>query len=160
MAGILPIAMHNGKRYYLIGRESKKIKFPESGLYSDFGGKKDKGETPIQTAIREGFEETIGILGNKNKIKYLIKNKLHTKIMYKKDILYVVKIRYDKNLPIKYEQKYKTLYKFLKESPKHIQKKFEPFIEKDKIKWVTREQLISNNKSLRKIFIKQIKHLI
>ena len=70
MAGILPTAIHKGKRYYLIGRESK---FPESGLYADFGGHKDKGESILNTAIREGFEETIGIIGDKKKIGSLIK---------------------------------------------------------------------------------------
>ena len=159
MAGILPTAMHNGKRYYLIGRESKKIKFPERGLYADFGGRKDKGESILNTAIREGFEETIGIIGNKKRIGSLIKNKLYKKIKIKNDTLYVISIKYDKDLPKKFDVKYKTLCNFLKKSPKNIQNKFEIYIEKDKIKWVTKEQLLSNKKSLRKLFIKQAKLL-
>jgi hypothetical protein len=156
MAGILPTAIHKGKRYYLIGRESK---FPESGLYADFGGHKDKGESILNTAIREGFEETIGIIGDKKKIGSLIKNKLYKKIKINNDALYIIKIKYDKDLPKKFDNKYKTLCNFLKKSPKNIQNKFEIYIEKDKIKWVTKEQLLSNKKSLRKLFIKQAKLL-
>ena len=159
MAGILPTAIHNGKRYYLIGRESKKIKFPDSGLYSDFGGGIDKGESILNTAIREGFEETIGIIGDKKRIGSLIKNKLYKKVRFKNDTLYVIKIKYDKDLPKKFDVKYKTLYNFLKKSPIKIQKKFKVFLEKDKIKWVTKEQLLSNKKSLRKLFLKQVKLL-
>ena len=159
MAGILPTAIHKGKRYYLIGRESKEIKFPESGLYSDFGGYKDKGESILNAAIREGFEETIGIIGNRKKIGLLIKNKLYKKIKINNDTLYVIKIKYDHELPKRFNEKYKTLYNFLRKSPKNIQNKFKVYVEKDKIKWVTKEQLLSNKKSLRKIFIMQIKFL-
>jgi hypothetical protein len=159
MAGILPTAKYKGKRYYLIGRESKKIKFKESGLYSDFGGNIEKNESRLNAAIREGFEETIGILGNQTKIRNLIKNRLYKKINLKKNVLYVVNIKFDKDLPKKFDNKYKTLYKFLKDSPKDIQRKFKPFLEKDTIVWMTKEDMIKHKKKMRPFFIKYIKLL-
>tara|TARA_Y100001958_G_C21187603_1_gene516345 strand:+ start:452 stop:931 length:480 start_codon:yes stop_codon:yes gene_type:complete len=159
MAGILPTAKFKGKRYYLIGRESKKIKFKDSGLYADFGGRLEKNESRLNAAIREGFEETIGILGNKNKIRYLIKNKLYKKITLKKSVTYVINIKFDKDLPKKFENKYKTLYKFLKDSPKDIQIKFKPFLEKDKVVWMTKEDIIKHKKKMRSFFISYVKML-
>lgn len=153
MAGILPTSVFNGKRYYLIGRESLKIKFKESGLYSDFGGGIEKNETKLNAAIREGFEETIGIIGDKKVIRNLIRNKLYKKVNINNEVIYVVKIKYDKNLPNKFKHKYKTLYSFLKKSPKNIQKKFKSYLEKDKVMWLTKEEMIKNKKNLRKHFI-------
>ncbi len=54
--GILPVAFHKGKIYFLFSREYSKSK-TKRGLWSDFGGSKEKGETLLETAIREGFEE-------------------------------------------------------------------------------------------------------
>ena len=71
--GILPIAFKNGKIYFLFGRETIDI-WKDSGLWSDFGGGKEKNETYKETAIREGWEETDGVLGNLKTIEYLIEN--------------------------------------------------------------------------------------
>ena len=62
-AGILPTAIKNGERYYLMGRESLKIKFSETGMYSEFGGGVDINESYLDCAIREGFEENYWYIG-------------------------------------------------------------------------------------------------
>ena len=41
--GILPIAFKNGKIYFLFGREALDV-LKESGLWSDFGGGKEKND--------------------------------------------------------------------------------------------------------------------
>ena len=69
--GILPFAMHNNRIYFLFSRERKIFnKHRDRGLYSDFGGSQEKNESPQQVAIREGNEESNGILGD---IRDLIK---------------------------------------------------------------------------------------
>ena len=62
--GILPVAFYKGKIYFLFSREYSKSK-NKKGLWSDFGGSREKGETYEETAIREGHEESNYILGSK-----------------------------------------------------------------------------------------------
>ena len=75
-AGILPISFKDGKIYFLFSREAGDKKFRDTGKWSDFGGSKEKNETYEQTAIREGWEESNGILGNKKAISSLLHNNL------------------------------------------------------------------------------------
>ena len=77
-AGILPVTVYKNKIYFLYGRESVEAsKKYDKGKWSDFGGSREKGESARKTAEREGWEETAGILGNKQDIKNLIKNNIH-----------------------------------------------------------------------------------
>ena len=70
-AGILPTTIHNGKLYFLFGKENK---FEDSAPgFSDFGGGTDYSETYLETAVREGAEELTGFLGNPKDIKKLLK---------------------------------------------------------------------------------------
>ena len=73
-AGILPVTVHKNKIYFLYGRESVDTSSKyEKGKWSDFGGGREKGESARKTAEREGWEETAGILGNKQDIKTIHK---------------------------------------------------------------------------------------
>ena len=74
--GILPVAIHKGNLYFLFSREYINSK-DDGGLWSDFGGSKEKNETFFQTALREGYEESDKIIGSKNTIENLMKNSLH-----------------------------------------------------------------------------------
>ena len=67
-AGILPVTVHRGKVYFLFSREYIGSK-DDGGLWSDFGGSKEKNESFFDTAVREGYEESGGFLGNKSDIK-------------------------------------------------------------------------------------------
>ena len=40
--GILPVSIYKGEVYFLFGRESRHIDHKASGLWSDFGGTKEK----------------------------------------------------------------------------------------------------------------------
>ena len=80
MAGILPLAYHNDKMYFLLGRETVDVDHRAKGQWSDFGGSIEKGETLKETAIREGFEETGGLFGNMKDIEYLIDHSLVKKV--------------------------------------------------------------------------------
>jgi hypothetical protein len=66
-ASILPVAMHNGKLYFLFGKENP-MEDSAKG-FSDFGGGIDNNDTPIETAIREGCEELTGFLGTKEMLR-------------------------------------------------------------------------------------------
>ena len=56
-AGILPYTLVNGKVYFLLGKDIR------DGAWSDFGGKSEPDDVHVvDTACREFFEETCGIL--------------------------------------------------------------------------------------------------
>ena len=65
-ASILPITLINNKICFLFGKERD---IDENPGWSDFGGGTEKGETFLDTAIREGSEELTGFLGSPKKIK-------------------------------------------------------------------------------------------
>jgi 8-oxo-dGTP pyrophosphatase MutT (NUDIX family) len=70
-AGILPATIHNGKLYFLFGKEGK---FEDSAPgFSDFGGGTDNNETYFETAIREAGEEFTGFLGNDANVRKMLK---------------------------------------------------------------------------------------
>ena len=67
-AGVLPIAFYKGNIYFLFSREYINST-DDGGLWSDFGGSKDKNESHKETAIRECCEEADSILGTKKILK-------------------------------------------------------------------------------------------
>ena len=73
-AGLIPIAYYNNNLYFLFGLEFNDNK------WGDFGGKANKNESRFNAALREGYEELNGILGNRNDVKKKVKSNLITKI--------------------------------------------------------------------------------
>lgn len=141
MAGILPIAYYNNNIYFLFGRETMDIKYKDSGKWSDFGGSYEKDETKKETAIREGFEETMGFIGSENDIKNLIEKKLVKRFFINKYTTFVVKINYDENLP----SKYKTMYEDAKVNKKELVfDKKNGLYEKDEFVWIKQQDLLKN----------------
>ena len=69
---LLPVSFNEKNELcFLFGKENPMENSAKG--YSDFGGSLEKGETPLQTALREGVEELTGFLGNKQDIRKLIK---------------------------------------------------------------------------------------
>lgn len=155
--GILPIAVHKNKIYFLFSREYIYASH-NAGLWSDFGGSKHKGETNMQTALREGLEESNGLLGTKNDIKKLIKNELVEVINVRDEYqCYLIKINYDKSLEKKFRDDF---LKVKKENSNMINKN--GLYEKDMVKWIELSKLndfYSNFKKNYKSVVKQIMHL-
>ena len=129
-AGILPIAIFNNKIYFLFSREQNSYN-SNHNQWSDFGGRKEKNETYKETAIREGWEESDGFLGDISDITDLINNKTVAIITSKGYRTYIVKINYDKNLPELFQNKFQEIKK---NNPELISKN--GFYEKDKLRWI------------------------
>ena len=140
--GILPVAYHNNNIYLFFGRETLMTKGKQSGLWSDFGGSKEGNETTYDTAIREGHEETSGILGNIKRIKYLVDKKLITTIKYNGYASYLIAIKYNKELPNKLR------HKFLRANTNDILE-HNGLYEKDMGKWINIKYLIKHIKKFR-----------
>jgi 8-oxo-dGTP pyrophosphatase MutT (NUDIX family) len=106
---ILPVTIHNNKLYFLFGKENS-MEDSAKG-WSDFGGGVDKGETPYDTALREGGEELTGFLGGKKEIKKLIqKGGGVYKLSYNDYHVHIFFMDYDENLPKYYNQNHKFLW--------------------------------------------------
>ena len=150
--GILPVAIYKGKIYFLFSREYINGK-PDGGLWSDFGGSKEKGETYFQTALREGYEESDKIIGSKNTIKNLMENSLQ-EITINDYRTYIILINYDKDLPKKFREHFLGVKK---NHPEKISKK--GLYEKDMLKWVSMDKLKSFKKEVRPWY-KKIVNLI
>ena len=96
--GILPVSFYKGNMYFLFSRETMDAR-KDPGKWSDFGGSRDKNETPWQTAVREGWEESAGFLGNKKDIIHLMRYHKIKKITMGKYTTYMVHIPYNPKLP-------------------------------------------------------------
>ena len=130
---ILPTTIHNGQIYFLFGKERD---IDETPGWSDFGGGTDKGETFIQTAIREGGEELTGFLGNDSDIRKML-HKYGTYIINYKSKGYdtyrchIFPMEYDHLLPHYYNNNQQFLQKRL--DPKIIRDT--KIFEKTQIRW-------------------------
>lgn len=154
---ILPVTLHNGKIYFLFGKERD---IDENPGWSDFGGGTDKGETFLQTAIREGGEELTGFLGSDSDIRKML-NKYGTyNIDYNSEgyntyRCHIFPIQYDELLPHYYNNNQKFLQKRL--DPKII--KNTKIFEKTQIKWISFDDIKKHHNDFRS-FYKNVIHLI
>lgn len=153
-AGILPTTIHNGKLYFLFGKEGK---YEDSAPgFSDFGGGTDNNESFLETAIREAGEEFTGFLGNDNDIRKMLKNGTYD-IDYKTDghetyRMHIFPFEYNEWLPYYYNNNQQFLQKRL--NPKVL--KNSKIFEKAKIRWVP----VNNLKSMRPQFRSYFKNII
>jgi len=154
---ILPVTIYNNKLYFLFGRERD---IDENPGWSDFGGGTDKGETFLETAIREGGEELTGFLGNDNDIKKMLTKYGTYNIDYKSKgystyRCHIFPMNYDIWLPYYYNNNQRFLQKRL--DPNVI--KNTKIFEKTEIKWFSINDIKKNYNSFRS-FYKNIIDLI
>ena len=150
-AGILPTTIHNGKLYFLFGKEGK---YEDSAPgFSDFGGGTDNNETFLETAVREAGEEFTGFLGNDNDIRKML-NKYGTyNIDYKSDghntyRMHIFPFKYNEWLPHYYNNNQRFLQKRL---PPKVFKTTKIF-EKAEIRWVSVDDLKQMRPQFRSYF--------
>ena len=138
-AGVLPVTIHNGKLHFLVGQEEQDNK------WSDFGGSSDNYETPLQTALREGYEELNGYYGTMNEFKQLVKNNTLLKLKNTEGYTtFIVKVPYDDNFP----SYFNNHHKFMKNYFPHLIDK-NGFFEKRQIKWMTIAEMKENKNQFR-----------
>ena len=127
-AGILPYTVHNKKLYFFVGKSRK------DGKITDLGGKIEGNETPKETAVREFYEESSGLMGTKRQLF----GKLRTKDLKSQYIvcgsykIYIVKFKYNEGI----ERKYSELL-----SKVDMANKKDGFFEMDSIFWISSEDL-------------------
>ena len=156
-ASILPVTIHNGTIYFLFGKERD---IDENPGWSDFGGGTDRGETYLQTAVREGGEELTGFLGNSNDIRKMLTKYGTYNIDYNSDKYgtyrcHVFPMEYDELLPFYYNNNQRFLQKRLDAKIIRDTKIFE----KTEIKWFSFNDIKKRHNEFRS-FYKNIVHLI
>jgi len=131
--GILPIARHNGNIYLLFSRERLIYnKDRDRGKWSDFGGSKEGTETQYHTAVREGVEESSGILGDKKDVQSLIQHNLAGKISEKTYSIWIVEVEYKPEIIHSFRDHFKHALKYQIDKVKEHNGLFE----KDKLQWI------------------------
>lgn len=106
---ILPVSMHNGEIYFLFGKENP-LEDSAKG-WSDFGGGVENGETPFQTALREGGEELTGFLGdNKMLRRHIKKSGGFYKLQHNDYHIHAIILQHDENLVKYYNQNHRFLW--------------------------------------------------
>jgi len=141
---ILPVALYQDKLYFLFGKENS-LEDSAKG-FSDFGGGTENGETPYDTAMREGGEELTGFLGGEKEIRSLVSKNGGTHHMEHNGYhVHIFAMEYDKNLP-KY---YNLNHRFLWDRMDHKLLNNTRLFEKIEIQWFTPEQMKSKKKGFR-----------
>ena len=140
---ILPVTIHNGKLYFLFGKENP-LEDSAKG-WSDFGGGCENEESPFETAMREGGEELTGFLGDGQTIKKLLKRQGIYKIVHNDYHVHLFFLPYDENLPKYYNQNHEFLWKRMDKMMLSKSKLFE----KIQIDWFSETQLKSKRSQFR-----------
>jgi hypothetical protein len=149
-ASILPVTIHQGRLYFLFGKERD---IDETPGWSDFGGGTDKGETFLTTASREGGEELTGFLGTKPDIRRLLKRFGTYNIDYQSPghsvyRCHVFPLRYDPALPVYYNNNQRFLQQALHPSIIRDTKVFE----KTQIRWFSCEDMRRQKHTFRSFY--------
>jgi|TARA_B110000483_G_C18131945_1_gene517975 hypothetical protein len=137
-AGILPFTIYKGRVMFLFGRENKDKTGDNSkkGMWSDFGGSKEGKESYLDTAVREGFEESSGFFGDKEDIERLISDKCINEVEHHRYKTYVVYIPYDDKLVGNFRRNFIYVKK-----NNQVLYRTKGLYEKDMIKWVSYRDL-------------------
>lgn len=144
---ILPVALFNNQLYFLFGKENS-MEDSAKG-FSDFGGGTENGETPYDTAMREGGEELTGFLGGEKELRSLIsKNGGIHHIEHNDYHVHIFATEYDENLPKYYNLNHRFLWDHMDHKVLNKSKLFE----KIEIQWFTPEQMKSKIKEFREFY--------
>ena len=150
--GILPVAIHKNKLYFLFGLENNMDDTPG---WADFGGGKKEGESHFETATREGAEELNGFFGTISEVRKMVKKNIVKKVTLPTYHTYVFKTDYDENLPFYFNNNFNFSKRNL---PQIIKNQYNGLLEKQKIKWFTVSE-IKKEKNFRP-FYKNIVDLV
>ena len=158
---ILPTCFIDNKLYFLFGKEKDTDENPG---WADFGGGTEKGETLLNTAIREGSEELTGFLGSKEDVKKMLTKNGYLPLDYhsiyknRKSIyrVHLFLFDYDPLLPFYYNNNHAFLEdkmnkKILQESK---------IFEKVQIKWFSMDEVKQNIPIFRSFYQNIVKMLL
>lgn len=143
-AGIFPITFIKGSIFVLMGKDQY------NNLWSDFGGGKNGSEDHFTTAIREGYEELDGLLGNKKELKKNVQSNI-VNVYATKDYSYYSYVFLMNELDcINLIKLFNNHRKFIEENNLIVDK--EGFYEKTELKLFSCNDLIDYRNQIRPFF--------
>ena len=150
-AGILPVTILKGSIFFLLGSEQN------SNYWCDFGGSSNNDESIFDTAIREGYEELDGFLGNQNQLEKLVTNNLVSLCYTNRytTFLFYVKPQVLCNVPYFFNN-----HRLFLEDELVIDYKKEGLFEKNEIKLFSKEDLLLNYDDVRPFYRKIVSQLL
>jgi hypothetical protein len=161
-AGILPTTIHNGKLYFLFGKENDHEDSAKG--FADFGGGQDNNETYFQTAVREGSEELTGFLGGTNEIRKRLQKYGTYNIDLKGNYNNKINIYRAHIFPLDYDE---ALPYYYNNNQKFIQEKLDPNViksttifEKAEIRWFCVDELKQTMSLFRSFYRGMIEKII
>jgi hypothetical protein len=141
---LLPVALHKGKLYFLFGKENPME--DSSKGWSDFGGGCETGETPYQTALREGSEELTGFLGDKSVIMSKISSvNGYYELVHNDYHVHIFLMDYDTGLPVYFNNNHHFLWNKMDKKMLNASKLFE----KIEINWFSEGDLSKRREEFR-----------
>ncbi len=151
-AGLLPIAINKGSILVLLGQE----RYDKN--WSDFGGSTEKNESYLKTALREGEEETNGILGTGKQLADLVDKNLIATINNDDNYnSFVFKLKYDNRLPHYFNNNNRFIESKLKYVLDNSYKDHTGLFEKRRIKWFTISEIERDYSRFRPHFVPILK---
>ena len=142
---ILPVCIYKNKLHFLFGKENKKENSAKG--WSDFGGSSEGNETPYQTALREGMEESSGFI---NPIE-LAKKGVY-KIVHGSYHIFIVKMEYDAQLPFYFKRMHQFVANKMPELLNTV------LFEKQELQWFSIDDVIKRRSEFR-LFYREITDL-
>jgi 8-oxo-dGTP pyrophosphatase MutT (NUDIX family) len=148
-SSILPVAIHQGRLYFLFGKENE-MEDSAPG-FSDFGGRVENGESILDTACREGSEELCGFLGDSSNIKSLLKRGVF-EVVHGTYHIHIFCMKYDENLPRYFTNHHKFLWERMDQNILNDSKYFE----KQEIRWFSIEDMKRKKREFRGFYREMI----
>ena len=149
---MIPVALHDGKLYFLFGQENDGIKDASKNQdWGDFGGSAKPGESEMDTCVREGAEELNGFFGNKRDFRALLLKNQVLKLTYDTRVTHLMRADYDERLPFYFNNN----YRFIKETSNLRAIAAHPengYFEKSHVRWFTLEDLKRERGAFREYF--------
>ena len=133
--GILPVALHKNKLYFLFGLENKKDDTPG---WADFGGGKNNSESFFETAVREGTEELNGFLGNIKEVSRKVKRDKLLTVKVESYTTFIFYMDYDEKLPYYFNNNFRFSQRKM---PDLIENTKNGLLEKQRIKWFSEDEI-------------------
>jgi 8-oxo-dGTP pyrophosphatase MutT (NUDIX family) len=127
--GVLPYAEHQGQVWLLLGQELRVPGWSGSEKWSPFGGGVEPGETLEMAAVREGYEESMGLLGRPASMRT---RGLHWS--HEGGLTLLLPLEYDRRLPQYFRRFFRYAQRCQQTCP-------EGWYEKTQIRWVALEHV-------------------
>jgi hypothetical protein len=151
---ILPVALYNGKLFFLFGKEND-LEDSAKG-WSDFGGGCENNDLPIDTAIREAAEEMTGFLGQENDIRKMVNHMGTYNITVGTYHVHILVIQYDEKLPFYYNNNHAFLWNKMDKKLLNKTKLFE----KIEMKWFSVDEMKTHKSSFRGFYQKIVDEIL